>query len=49
MTALDYHSVPAMPLSQRRREEVAAMEEERVEDVKTDMIDFGFYSCFYFI
>lgn len=47
VTALDYHSVPAMPLSQRRREEVAAMEKERVEDVKTDMIDFGFYSCFF--
>ena len=49
VTALDYHLVPAMPLmSQRQRGEVAATARETEEDVETDMIDIGFYSCFLF-
>lgn len=49
VTALDYHLVPVMPLSRRRREEDAVMEKEREEDVETDMIDFSFYRCFFFL
>lgn len=48
MTALNYHLVPVMPLSQRWKEEVDVTEKEREEVVETNTIDLTFYSCFFF-
>lgn len=47
MTALNYHVVPVMPLSQRWKEEVDVTEKEREEDIEIDAIDLSFYSCFF--